>query len=95
MIQPFVQELHQRLVLAPWWPSQESDWTEIWSASYIVLLPIYIFEVRSSRNLVYTYNLKLCTYVPLGHMTYQTKFRSDLILGLATTGPKLKTQKVL
>jgi hypothetical protein len=27
--------------------------------------------------------LKLCTYVPQG----QTKFRSDLILGLATRGP--------
>jgi hypothetical protein len=25
-------------------------------------------------------------------MTNQTKFQSDLILGLATTGPKLKTQ---
>jgi hypothetical protein len=22
------------LVLAPWWPNQESDWTEIWSVSY-------------------------------------------------------------
>jgi hypothetical protein len=21
-------------VLAPWWPNQESDWAEIWSASY-------------------------------------------------------------
>jgi hypothetical protein len=40
-------------------------------------------------------DLKLCTYIPLGHMTYQTKFQSDLILGLATRGPKLKTQKVL
>jgi hypothetical protein len=40
-------------------------------------------------------DLKLCTYVPRGHMIYQTKFRSDLILGLATRGPKLKTQKVL
>jgi hypothetical protein len=33
MIQPLVQELYQFLVLAPWWPSQESDWTEIWSVS--------------------------------------------------------------
>jgi hypothetical protein len=40
-------------------------------------------------------DLKLCAYVPLGHMTYQTKFRSNLILGLATRGPKLKTQNVL
>jgi hypothetical protein len=39
MIQPLVQELHQFLVLAPWWPSQESDWTEIWSVccSYLVV----------------------------------------------------------
>jgi hypothetical protein len=40
-------------------------------------------------------DLKLCTYVPLGHMTYQAKFQSNLILGLATRGPKLKTEKVL
>jgi hypothetical protein len=39
-------------------------------------------------------DLKLCTYyVPPGHITYQTKFQSDLILNLATKGPKLKTQK--
>jgi hypothetical protein len=40
-------------------------------------------------------DLKLCTYVPLGDMTLETKFWSDLILGLATRGPKLKMQKVL
>jgi hypothetical protein len=40
-------------------------------------------------------DLKLCTYVPLGHMTQQTKIRSDLILSLATRGPKPKTHKVL
>jgi hypothetical protein len=40
-------------------------------------------------------DLKLCTYVPLGEITVQTKFWSDLILGLATRGPKPKTQKVL
>jgi hypothetical protein len=40
-------------------------------------------------------DLKLCSYVPLCHLTSHTKFRSDLILGLATKGPKLKTQKVL
>jgi hypothetical protein len=36
MIQPLVQELYQLFVfvLAPWWPSQESDWTEIWLVSY-------------------------------------------------------------
>jgi hypothetical protein len=38
-------------------------------------------------------DLKLCTYVPLGHLT---KFRSDLILCLATMrGPKPKTQNLL
>jgi hypothetical protein len=26
-----VLELFVFSVLAPWWPSQESDWTEIWS----------------------------------------------------------------
>jgi hypothetical protein len=31
----------------------------------------------------------------LGEMTVQKKFRSDLILGLATKGQKPKTQKVL
>jgi hypothetical protein len=38
-------------------------------------------------------DLKLCTYVPLGQITVKTKFRSDLILGLVTRGPKLKMQK--
>jgi hypothetical protein len=33
-------------------------------------------------------DLNLCTYVPIGHLTSQTNFRSDLILGLATRGPK-------
>jgi hypothetical protein len=40
-------------------------------------------------------HLKLCTYLPLGHISYQTKFQYDLSLGLATRGPKLKTQRVL
>jgi hypothetical protein len=34
---------------------------------------------------------KLCTYVPLGKSNSQTKFRSSLILSLATRGPKPKT----
>ena len=38
--------------------------------------------------------LKLGTLVPLGKMTLETKFRSGLILGLATRGRKVKTQKV-
>jgi hypothetical protein len=35
MIQPFVQELWHFVfsVLAPWWPNQESDWTEVWYVS--------------------------------------------------------------
>jgi hypothetical protein len=39
---------------------------------------------------------KLCTYalLVLGKSNSQTKFRSDLILSLATRGPKPKTQKV-
>jgi hypothetical protein len=40
-------------------------------------------------------DLKVCTYVPLGEMNVQTKFWSNLILGLATRGPKPKMQKVL
>jgi hypothetical protein len=40
-------------------------------------------------------DLKLCAYVPVGEISVQTKFRSDLILGLATRGPKPKTQQVL
>jgi hypothetical protein len=38
-------------------------------------------------------DMKLCTYVPLGQMTWQTKFWPDLILGLATRGPKPKAQQ--
>jgi hypothetical protein len=37
-------------------------------------------------------DLKLCTYVPLGEMILETKFRCDLIPGFVTRGPKLKTQ---
>jgi hypothetical protein len=35
------------LVLAPWWPSQESDWTEIWSVSYSY---VQSFLVNSSSG---------------------------------------------
>jgi hypothetical protein len=28
-------------VVTPWWPSQESDWTEIWSVSALTLWYIY------------------------------------------------------
>jgi hypothetical protein len=38
-------------------------------------------------------DLKLCTYVPLGHLTSQTKFRSYLNLGLATRGQNRKQRK--
>jgi hypothetical protein len=31
-------------VLAPWWPSQESDWTEIWSVSYSILV-VHMYKV--------------------------------------------------
>jgi hypothetical protein len=40
-------------------------------------------------------DLKLCTYVPLGHMTYQTKFQSDLILALATRGQSENTKSAI
>jgi hypothetical protein len=36
---------------------------------------------------------KLCTYVPLGKSNSQTKFRSSLILGLATRGQNRKHKK--
>jgi hypothetical protein len=39
-------------------------------------------------------DLKLYTFVPLGQMTSQNKFRSDLIHGLVTRGPNPKTQNV-
>jgi hypothetical protein len=44
--QPLVQELYQFLVfvLAPWWPSQESDWTEIWSVSNSYLV-VHMYKV--------------------------------------------------
>jgi hypothetical protein len=45
----------------------------------------------SWENQLRAINPKLCTYVPLGKSNSQTKFRSSLILGLATTGPKPKT----
>jgi hypothetical protein len=49
MIQPLVQELYQFWVLAPWWPSQESDWTKIWSVSYsymyLVHVVVHIYKV--------------------------------------------------
>jgi hypothetical protein len=35
----------------------------------------------------------LCTYVPLGKSNSHAKVRSSLLLGLATRGPKPKTQK--
>jgi hypothetical protein len=40
-------------------------------------------------------DLKLCTYVPLGHMTYQTQVSVRFDSWLGHQGPKLKTQKVL
>jgi hypothetical protein len=37
---------------------------------------------------------KFSTYVPLGPVNAQTKFRSSLMLVLPTMGPKPKTQEV-
>jgi hypothetical protein len=49
-IQPLVQELIIALfvfsVLVPWWPSQESDWTEILSVRYSYLV-VHIYKVRT------------------------------------------------
>jgi hypothetical protein len=33
-------------VLPPWWPNQESDWTEIWSVIYIYLV-VHMHKVSS------------------------------------------------
>jgi hypothetical protein len=44
MIQPLVQELYQFLVMALWWQSQESDWTEIWSVSHSYLV-VHMYKV--------------------------------------------------
>jgi hypothetical protein len=38
-------------------------------------------------------DLKLCTYVPQGQITAQTKFRSDLVPGLVTRGAKTENTK--
>jgi hypothetical protein len=61
--------------------------------------PAYAITWRPSSSSVSTARFvtagpthpKLCTYVPLGKSNSQ----SSLILGLATRGPKPKTQKVL
>jgi hypothetical protein len=59
----------------------------------VVRRPSYVCRARFVTT--GAIDLKLCAYVSLGEMTLQTKFRSDLILGLATRGPKSKMQKVL
>jgi hypothetical protein len=57
-----------------------------------VLLLAHVLSVSRARFVTTgAIDLKLCTYVPLG---VQTKFRSYLILGLATKGPKPKMQKL-
>jgi tryptophan synthase alpha subunit len=40
-------------------------------------------------------DLKLCTYVPLGHMTYYAKFQSDLILDFATRAKTENTKSAI
>jgi hypothetical protein len=49
MIQSFVQELALFVfsVLAPWWPSQESDQTETWSGRSCDLGGTYVQSFRS------------------------------------------------
>jgi hypothetical protein len=51
--------------------------------------------IQSHARAIDMIDLKLCRCVPLGEMTVQSKFRSNLVLGLATRGPKLKTQSDL
>jgi hypothetical protein len=62
------------------WPTFQGHRGQSWSGS--------VSKVRSVTT--GAIDLKLCTYVPLGHLTTQTKFRSSLILGLATRGSKPK-----
>jgi hypothetical protein len=47
-------------------------------------------QVAILENQLRAVDMQLCTYVPLGSNS-QTKFQSSLILGLATRGPKPKT----
>jgi hypothetical protein len=68
-------------------------WPHFWLTSWAYAITWRPSSVSKAR-FVTAIDLKLCTYVPLGEMTGQAKFRSDLILGLATRGPKLKTHKV-
>jgi hypothetical protein len=52
-------------------------------------------HVLSSSSVSMTAGAIDLNFVPLGEMGVQTKFRSNLILGLATREPKPKKQKVL
>jgi hypothetical protein len=57
---------------------------------------IYSVTVGSARFVTAgAIDIKCCTYVPLGQMTSQTKFLSDLIHVLVTRGPNPKTQVLL
>jgi hypothetical protein len=73
MIQPLVQELFGDdpaissgvialfvfSVLAPWWPNQESDWTEIWSVSYSYLAVHMKSLVPKRYKSIFVYSRKM------------------------------------
>jgi hypothetical protein len=89
------QNAHKRTGFPPWL----KRW---WEKNFVLALTMTCCPSSSlssvSRARFVTagaIDLKLWTYVPLGEMSVQTKFRSDLILGFATRGPKPKRQKVL
>jgi hypothetical protein len=66
----------------------------MWVSSYVTCC-LLLSSVKTARFVTAgTIEVKLYT-LPLGQITIQNKFQSDLILGLATWGTKLKTQKVM
>jgi hypothetical protein len=68
-------------------------------ARFFSILPITLLPCENIyhqadilENQLRAIDMQRCTYVPLGNSNSQTKFRSSLILRLATRGPKQKTK---
>jgi hypothetical protein len=59
MTQPLVQDI-RFFVLAPWWPNQVSDWTEIWSVSYSCL----VVHVQSFWSIALSWFSKMAALQP-------------------------------
>jgi hypothetical protein len=80
-------EMHSNTLLLPFLARLRGPYTITWRPSSSVSRAHFVTAGAIDP--------KLCTYVPLGKSNSQIKCRSSLILGLATRGPKSKTQKVL